>query len=169
MLLAEVVETSRRITGTSKRLEKTALLAELLKKLNPEEVEVTVAFLSGNMRQGRVGIGYATVRAAGSPPAEEASLSILQVDQVLTEVTKVRGTGAEQRRRELIQRLMAAATQPEQDFLTGLLMGELRQGALEGIMLEGLSKAAGLPAERVRRAAMLAGGIGYRAPRARDG
>jgi DNA ligase-1 len=158
MLLAEVVETSRRITGTTKRLEKTALLAELLRKLSPEEVEVTVPFLSGSVRQGRIGIGYATIRAAAAPPAEEPSLEVLQLDRVFSDITKVRGTGAEQRRRQLIQQLMASATKPEQDFMTGLLTGELRQGALEGIMLEGLSKAAGIPSDRIRRAAMLAGG-----------
>jgi DNA ligase 1 len=157
MLLAELVETSNRIASTSRRLEKTALLAGLLKQLTPEEVEIAVAFLSGGARQGRIGIGYATLRDAKAAPAEAPALQVLEVDRSLTELASVEGRGSEQRRRELLNRLLARATTGEQHFLVRLLMGELRQGALEGIMLDALAKASGLPLERIRRAAMLAG------------
>lgn len=158
MLLADLVETSNRIANTSKRLEKTALLAALLKQLTPEEVEIAVAFLSGGARQGRIGIGYATLREANAAtPAEARTLDLVEVDRTLAELAAVQGRGSEHRRRELLHRLLTRAMPEEQHFLTRLLMGELRQGALEGIMLDALAKASGLPLERIRRAAMLAG------------
>jgi DNA ligase-1 len=157
MLLANLVETSNRIANTSRRLEKTALLAGLLKQLTPEEVEIAVAFLSGGARQGRIGIGHATLREASASPAETPGLDLVEVDRMLTELEAVQGRGSEQRRRALLNGLLARATGDEQHFLIRLLMGELRQGALEGIMLDALAKASGLPLERIRRAAMLAG------------
>jgi len=158
MLLATAVETSFRIASTTKRLEKADLLTGLLKQLNPEEVEIVVSFLSGVTRQGRIGIGYATLREAKGPAAESGNLDILEVDRILQEVAGLRGPGSEQRKRELLNRMLTRATENEQKFLVSLLGGELRQGALEGVMLDALAKASGLPAERVRRAAMMAGG-----------
>ena len=158
MLLAPVVETSRRIGGTTKRLEKTDLLAELLKQLQPSEVEIVVPFLSGSVRQGRIGIGYATIQASSSPPAASSGLELIDVDRILSEIAGVRGSGAEGRRRDLLSGMMSRATEPEQRFLIALLAGELRQGALEGIMLDGLAKATGVSTDRIRRAAMMAGG-----------
>jgi DNA ligase-1 len=159
MLFAAVVETSQRVSGTPRRLEKIALLAELLRKLDPEEVEIVVAFLSGYTRQGRIGIGYATLRAAAADPAETPALEIHQLDRSLSELAAVQGAGSEGRRRELLHQLLAGATAPEQQFLSGLLLGEIRQGALEGIMVEALAKASGIPSAHVRRAVMLAGDI----------
>ncbi len=159
MLLADLVDTSRRITATSKRLEKTSLLAALLKRLQPDEVEPAVAFLSGATRQGRIGIGFATLRNAGAPPAETPGIELLEVDRVLDRLAEVKGSGSEQRKRELLNRLFMRATSSEQQFLVALLGGELRQGALEGIMLDALAQAAGISAARIRRAAMLAGSI----------
>src|SRR5581483_10890549 len=132
MLLAQLVETSCRIADTTKRLEKTDLLTGLLKRLNPEEVEISVAFLSGSTRQGRIGIGYATVREATASAAENPTLEILEVDRTLQEVASTRGLGSENRKRELLNRMLSAATGDEQKFLGRLLLGELRQGALEG-------------------------------------
>jgi DNA ligase-1 len=157
MLLASVVETSERVSGTSKRLEKIELLASLLRRLDPEEVEVVVAFLSGTTRQGRIGIGWAGLRDAAAEPAESAVLELRDVDRALDEFAKVRGAGADKRKREVLHGLLARATRPEQQFLNGLLVGELRQGALEGVMLEAIAKAAGIPVAAVRRAAMMAG------------
>lgn len=157
MLLANLVETSNRIANTSKRLEKASLLAALLRQLSPEEVEIAVAFLSGGARQGRIGIGHATLRSANGPGAQAGSLSLIEVDRTLTELATVQGRGSEQRRREVLNALLAQATPEEQHFLIRLLMGELRQGALEGIMLDALAKATGISLDRIRRAAMLAG------------
>ena len=158
MLFADVVEVSRRIASTTKRLEKTDLLANLLRQLSPEEVEVTVAFLSGSTRQGRIGVGYATISEAKRTPASAATVQIMEVDRELADLAKIRGAGSDGRRRELLTKMMERSTENEQQFLKALLVGELRQGALEGIMLEALAKASGTATERVRRAAMLAGG-----------
>jgi DNA ligase-1 len=159
MHFADVVETSRCVAETSRRLEKTDLLSGLLRRLDPEEVEIVVAFLSGYTRQGRIGIGYATLRAAAADSAETAALEIHELDRALTALAAVQGAGSERQRRELLHALLARATAPEQQFLSALLLGEIRQGALEGIMLEALAKASGIPAARVRRAVMMAGDI----------
>jgi DNA ligase 1 len=159
MLLSEVVETSGRVAETSRRLEKTDQLAALLRALDPEEVEIVVAFLSGYARQGRIGVGWATLRAAAAPPVETARVEIREVDRTLASLATVQGRGADRQKRELLQALYARATQTEQTFLTGLLLGEIRQGALEGVMLEALAKASGVDSVRVRRAVMMAGDI----------
>jgi DNA ligase-1 len=159
MLLEQVVETSRRIAETSKRLQKIELLANLLRQLAPEEIEVVVAFLSGRTRQGKVGVGYRTVQESSGPAAGHATLSLFEVDALLTRIAGTKGAGSEGRRIEAMSEMMSRATGPEQHFLSRLLMGELRQGALEGLMADAVAKAAGLPADRVRRAAMFAGDI----------
>jgi|HubBroStandDraft_5_1064220.scaffolds.fasta_scaffold29263_2 DNA ligase 1 len=168
MLLASVVETSRRVTDTSKRLEKIGLLATLLRQLSPEEIEIVVQFLAGQTRQGRIGVGYAALRDARNSPAPSPSLEVLEVDRILQSITEVGGSGSQRRRQELLQTMFARSTEAEQQFLTGLLMGELRQGALEGIMLEAVAKASGISSDRVRRAAMLAGDIARVARAARE-
>lgn len=157
MLLATVVETSRRVADTTKRLEKIDLLARLIRQLSLDEIEIVVPYLSGQTRQGRIGIGYAALRDARSSPAGDPSLEILDVDATLQSITETSGSGSQRRRGELLESMFSRATEPEQQFLTGLLGGELRQGALEGIMVEAIAKAAGLPSERVRRAVMMAG------------
>jgi DNA ligase-1 len=159
MLLANVVETSRRVARTSRRLEKVDLLAALLGELDAEEVEIVVAFLSGYARQGRIGVGWATLRDAAAPPAESAGIEIHELDRTLASLAAVAGRGSEGQRRALLHSLFARATGDEQKFLSGLLLGEIRQGALEGVMLEALAKASGITSERIRRAAMMAGDI----------
>jgi len=157
MLLAQLVETSRRVSESSRRLEKVDLLAALLKQAGTDESETAVAFLSGSTRQGRIGIGYASVRAASASPAEAATLEILDVDRALASFAGVMGRGAERQRRDILHELFSRATAEEQHFLTRLLLGELRQGALEGVMLDGLAKASAASRDHIRRAAMMAG------------
>jgi DNA ligase-1 len=94
MLLVNIVKASRHVAETSKRLEKTAILADVLKQLSPEEIEAAVAFLSGSLRQGRMGIGYATLHAAMPEPAAAASLEILQLDRLFDQLAAVKGSGA---------------------------------------------------------------------------
>src|SRR5947209_1927846 len=147
------------MTATSKRLKKAELLAGLLSQLAGEEVDIVVAWLSGGTRQGAIGVGYATIREASAPPSASATLEIVAVDQTLAEIARVRGSGSEQRRRELLHELFSRATESEQRFIVGVLGGELRQGALEGIMLEAVASAAHIDVDRVRRASMLAGSI----------
>lgn len=159
MLLAQLVETSRQVTATSKKLEKIDLLARLLGQMRPEEAEIAVAFLSGRTRQGRIGVGYATLRDAAAAHAEAPSIGIEEADAMFQQIAAVQGRGADKQRRDLLASFFQRATEPEQRFLIGLLGGELRQGALEGIVVEALAKAAKLPADRVRRAVMVAGDI----------
>src|SRR5581483_2968769 len=159
MLLAEIVETSRRVAQTTKRLEKADLLAQLLRRAPPEESEIAVAWLSGYTLQGKIGVGFRTLQAGSAAPAETATLQVSDVNRRLTAMYEVKGSGSEGVRRELVRTMLAAATAPEQEFLMALLTGELRQGALEGLMVEGVAKAAGVPVDRVRRATMMAGDI----------
>jgi len=159
MLLARVVETSERVAETSRRLEKIELLATLLKQLNGDESEIVVAFLCGYTRQGRIGVGYATLRASAAQAAETAALELAEVDRAFASLAAIQGRGADAQRRELLRGLFARATAAEQKFLTALLFGEIRQGALEGVMVEALARASGAPSDDVRRAVMLAGDI----------
>ncbi len=161
MLLHDVVETSRRVTDTSKRLEKIDLLSSLLRRATADEIASVVAFLSGRTLENRIKVGYAALRDAAATPAEQPTLEIRDVNQVLAELARVAGAGSDRQRRAMLNGLFARATQQEQSFLTGLILGELRQGALEGIMLEALAKAFAAPADRVRRAVMMAGDIAH--------
>src|SRR5579884_435506 len=117
MLLSDIVETSRRIAQTTKRLEKADLLAQLLRRLQPEESEIVVAWLSGYTVQGKIGVGYRTLQAAAATPAETPHLQALDVHHRLTAIAEVKGAGSEARRAARVHELLAAATAPEQEFL----------------------------------------------------
>lgn len=161
MLLAEVVQASARVASTRSRLQKIAALAEVLGRLEPDEAPVGVAFLAGELRQGRIGIGGSTLRAARpAEAAEEPSLTLRDVDQALTGLSRMCGPGSGNARLQGLRDLLARGTLPEQEFLSRLLFGELRQGALDGLMIEALARAADLPAASVRRAVMLCGSLG---------
>jgi DNA ligase-1 len=158
--LAAVVETSRRVAEASGRLEKIGLLASLLAMVPAEEIAIAVAYLSGTIRQARLGVGYAALQAAMPAPARDASLALSDVDAALERIARVpAGKGSAAERQRLLAELMARATGEEQHFLFRLVVGELRQGAVEGLMLEAVAKAAGVPAERVRRARMMTGDL----------
>ncbi|HEV8128463.1 MAG TPA: ATP-dependent DNA ligase, partial [Candidatus Eisenbacteria bacterium] len=135
MLLAELESTSRRLAATRSRTEKAALLAALLRRLLPSEIEAGVAFLSGHPRQSRLGVGGATLAALhGTPAAATATLTLEAVDALLERIASVSGKGSTSERQRLLTSLFNAATGSEQDFLARLIAGELRQGALAGIM-----------------------------------
>ncbi len=159
MLFADLVETSRRVAGTSRRLYKIELLSQFLRQLNPQEAEAAIGFLSGIIRQGRIGAGYALVKSLPSGSAIQSSLSIGDIDQAFTDFQQMRGTGSAKRKQELLQSVFERVTPEEHHFLSNLLMGEIRQGALEGIMVDALAKASGIEVSRLRRAVMLAGSI----------
>ena len=160
MLLADLVAAADRVGATSGRLEKFAILGELLGRLSADEVPVAVGFLTGAARQGRIGIGPALLSAVRPEPAAAPTLQLLDVDAALTALAAVSGSGSGAARAAGLGALLAAATAPEQDFLRRLLFGELRQGALEGVMAEAVARATGLPAATIRRAAMLSGDLG---------
>jgi DNA ligase 1 len=158
-LLADVVEASNAVAATSARSRKVALLAELLAKLEADEVAIVVGFLSGVPRQGRVGIGYSTVYGIEQQPAAEPSLTVADVDRAVSAVQAESGSGSATRRRELLAAILGRTTEQEASFLRRLLTGELRQGALGGLMADAIAKASGAPAETVRRALMLSGDL----------
>jgi ATP-dependent DNA ligase I len=158
---ASLVDTSRRVTQASGRLEKIALLASLLASVPPDEIEIATAFLSGSLQQTKLGVGYAALQAAmANTPTESPSLELGEVDAAFERISKVSaGKGSIGERVRLLGELMARATRVEQEFLFRLVVGELRQGAVEGLMLEAVAKAAGVPPEGVRRARMMAGDL----------
>jgi DNA ligase 1 len=156
VLLDRLAATSANITATSSRSAKTRYVAEALREAAPDEVPIVVAYLSGELRQRRTGLGYAALRDAPGP-APAPSLSVQEVDGVFAELSALAGKGSQAQRRQLFHALMARATAEEQRLLTGLISGELRQGALDGVMLEAVAQAANVPAADVRRAVTLAG------------
>jgi ATP-dependent DNA ligase I len=159
MLLAELIAASSAVAGTRSRLAKIGALAAVLRRLPPGEVALGVAYLSGETRQGKAGIGYASLEGAlAAPPAQAATLGLAEVDRALEAVAALRGPGSAAERRRALGGLFARATAEERDFLARLLLGELRQGALEGVMLDAIASASGIAPARVRSSAMRAGG-----------
>jgi len=156
VLLADVVQTSAAVAGTRSRLAKVEALAGLLRRAG-DQVRTVVGFLAGVPRQGRIGAGWRTLVGIDVPAAAEPGLTVATVDQAFDEVSTTSGKGSAQRRNELLGALFGAATDVEQRFLLHLLTGELRQGALEGVMLDAIAAAADVPKEAVRRAFMLSG------------
>jgi ATP-dependent DNA ligase I len=169
VLLAELVEASEAVAATRSRLEKVERLAGALRRLAPEEVAPGVAFLSGELRQRQIGVGWASLRDL--PPAAEApSLTVAEVDAAFERIGELAGAGSQAARREALVQLFARATAREAEFLRRLLGGELRQGALEGVMVQALARAAGAQPAAVQRAFMLRGDLAAVAEAAlRDG
>ena len=169
MLFTEVVAASAAVGATRARTAKAATLAALLRAATPAEVEPATAWLAGEARQGRIGTGWRTLSGIDAPPAAEPTLTVEAVDTTLDALAATAGAGSTKRRAELLHGLFAAATREEQRFLTTLLGGELRHGALEGVMLEAVAAAAEVPAAVVRRAFMLSGRLPETARLALDG
>lgn len=161
MKLNDLVLTSKLVADTSSRLEKIALLAALLKRLAPNEIPIAVGFLTGWPRQGKLGVGWAGVSEARPVvPATDATLDLAEVDRAFTDLQAIRGKRSASERKRLLSELFARSTADEQSFLGALAIGEVRQGALDGVLTEAVAKAAGVPGDRVRRAVMLAGDLG---------
>ena len=158
-LLSELVDASDRVGTTPSRRSKVAEIAGLLRRLQPAEIAIGVAYLAGETKQGRAGIGYALIQNARTGTARDSRLELLAVDHALGQIARSAGRGSVAERTRLLTELFAAATDREQSFLVRLLLGELRQGALDGLMIEAVASAANLSAADVRRAAMIAGGI----------
>ncbi len=159
-LLANVVATSRQVAATSARSVKTRLLAECLRTMISEELEVAVMYLSGDIRQGRIGIGPAALRACAPEAATTPSLHVIEVDRLLEELAAIRGSGSGAGRAIALRTLLGRATREEQEFLLRLLVGELRQGALIGVMIDAIATVTGVPLPEVRRAAMYESNLG---------
>lgn len=160
MRLAELVALSAAVAEASSRLTKIGLLADVLRSLSPDDAAIAIPFLTGALRQGKVGVGVAAIRGAADVPAAEAArLTLVDVDVVFSQVAGARGAGSTGVRAQQLRELFGRATRDEQAFLIRLLFGELRQGAVEGVLADAVARAVDLPAERIRRAAMIAGAL----------
>ena len=168
MLLTEIAEVSQAVAATSARLAKIEMLAGALSEAGPLEVPIAVAYLSGELPQRQIGVGWATLRD-GFTPADAPTLTLTEVDAGFSALGAVSGKGSAAARRALVGELFGRATAGEQRFLIGLLSGELRQGALEGVMTEAVARAADVPVAEVRRAMMLRGSLGVVAAAALSG
>lgn len=157
--LADLVAASADVAATSSRTAKIARLAEVISGLGPDEVIPAVAFLTGQPRQGRVGVGWGTVGKVDVAPAATNSLTIADLDDFFDHLQLLGGEGSNAARRSAVTEFFSRATRHETDFVRDLLMGGLRQGALAGAVTDAVAKAAGVPAADVRRAAMLHGDL----------
>ena len=161
MRLYDVVAASRSVGETSARSDKIRLLSACLRRAEPEAIETAVALLVGEPRQGRIGLGPAALRAAMPPTAAPApALTLAQVDAALDRIARTHGTGSAADRSRLTRELLGRATAEEQDFLLRAVLGELRQGAVGGLMVEAVAMAAQLPIDEIRRALMVCGNLG---------
>jgi DNA ligase-1 len=149
---------SQEVAATSARSRKIALLAELFRDAEADDVPIVIPYLAGRLPQGRLGVGW-KVLSRPVAPAADPTLTVREVDARLSELGKVSGSGSQAERTRLVGELMGAATVEEQRFLFGLLTGEVRQGALDAVAVEGLAEATGAPPADVRRAVMLAGSL----------
>jgi DNA ligase-1 len=166
MRFADLVETSLRVGQTRSRLDKVEQLADFVRRLiaadgrDPNDLTIGVAYLCGDLPQGRIGVGYALLgrlRAAGAAAA--ATLTLAEIDRVLSAIQAEAGAGSAQRRNDLMAGLLARSTAEEQEFLVRLVIGEIRQGALEGVLVEAVARAFAVEPAAVRKAVMLAGGL----------
>jgi ATP-dependent DNA ligase I len=168
MRLAELVATSETVAATSARSGKVEALAAALRSAEPAEAPAVVAFLSGELRQRQIGVGWAALRDLPQPAAGP-ELTVGEVDAAFAAIGALSGPGSRDARRHALERLLARATAAEQRYLVALLSGNVRQGALEGVMAEAAARAAGVPAAELRRALMLGGGLGTAAAAALAG
>ena len=160
MLLADLVACADEVAATSSRTAKIEALAELLGSADGDEDGVVAALIAGDPRQGRIGVGWATVAALRTASAAQPTLSVADLDGMLDAVAGASGEGSTQRRLDLLGGFLAQATAAEADFVRRLLVGELRQGASEGVVVEAVARAASVPAASVRRSLMLVGDLG---------
>ena len=159
MLLSEVVETSAAVAATRSRTAKTEAIAGCLARMTPDEVPAGAAFLAGEPRQRRLGVGWASLREV-PPPAPEPRLTLAEVDAAFERLAALAGSGSQTARAEALESLLGAATAEEQRYLRGLIVGDLRQGALQSIVTDAVARAAGVPVADARRALMLLGDAG---------
>ena len=169
MLLADLVATSEAVTATRSRRAKIAALAACLQRAEAHEVAIAASYLAGTIRQERLDIGWQTVNGLSCPAIDAPQLTLTQVHATLEEIAAARGPGSRKAKTGALERLLTAATDAEQRFLTGLILGELRQGALEGIITQGIAEAWGVPAASVQRAWMLTGDLGITAQAVAEG
>ncbi|MGD9996760.1 MAG: ATP-dependent DNA ligase [Ilumatobacteraceae bacterium] len=169
MRYSDVVIAATRVAATSKRSEKVAIFADLLRMASRDEAPIVVGLLTGSPRQGRIGVGWATLRDARVDPASEPSVDVAEIDRVIGLVATTIGAGSQRDREQALVALMSRLSSDEQDHFVRTLLGEMRQGANEGVVTDAVAKAAGAPLADVRRATMLLGDLGAAAARALGG
>ncbi|MFY9587614.1 MAG: ATP-dependent DNA ligase, partial [Actinomycetota bacterium] len=160
MLLAELVEIARAVAETSSRNAKVSFMAGLLQRAEPGQIEAAVGYLAGEPRQGRIGVGWATAYRQDVAPAAVPSLTIAELDDAMTRILATTGPGSVGSRGEILASIFSRATTDEADYIRRLFTGEMRQGALDGVVTEAVARAAEVPAAAVRRAVMLTGDLG---------
>ena len=160
MLFDELATTAAAVGSTRSRLAKVETLAGFLRALEPDEITAAVGLLLGRPRQGRVGVGWRGISAALGSPADASTLSIADVDEAFDALAGASGSGSAERRAAILTALMSKATTREQESLRGALLGEVRTGALEGVLTDAIARASDRPLTDVRRAAMLSGDLG---------
>ena len=153
MLLSDLVRASSELTATSSRTAKSGIVADVLRAAGPDEVEVVASYLAGAPRQRRLGLGWRGLESLPEPAAEP-TLTVTEVDGLLERISTTAGTGSRATRAGLVAELFGRATAPEQQFLRALVFENLRQGAQDSVLLDGIARAAELPVAVVRRAAM---------------
>ncbi len=168
-LLASLVGTSRQVSATSARLAKVRLLSDFLRSLERSELELGVLYLSGEIRQGRIGVGPSALYSCARDAATQPSLTLADIDHAIGELAGISGSGSTARRAAALANLFGRATRDEQQFLVRLLTGELRQGALAGVMTDALATVLDVPVAEVRRAAMYESNLGVIAHAALEG
>ena len=159
MNLSRLAKASSAVAATRSRRAKVRLLAQCLLELPTPDIACGASYLTGELPQGRIGLGPSIVRAVRSEPASRTELTVSQTHAALQDIANTRGAGARDRRRRLLASLLSAADDPTQDFLRRLILGELRQGALSGLMTEAIAEAAGQPIAAVRKAVMFSGDL----------
>jgi len=159
--LKDLVELSKKVGSTARKKEKVSLLADFFRRGKGEEIGLAVHYLSGQLPQGRLGIGWATLeKVLQDLPGNPCSPSLTEIDRLFQGILQEKGAGSSERRVSLLRNLFSSLQQDEREFLTGLIMGEIRQGALEGLVLEAIARASSLPIDRLRQSLMFSGDIG---------
>ena len=161
MFFQDLVDVSKRVSATTRKKEKAALLAECLKRGHAQEIALVASYLSGQIPQGSLGIGWATLqKSLGNPGQRPQPLSLVEVDRFFERITQSRGVGSVEKKVKALRDLFSSAREDEKEFLVGLIMGEVRQGALEGLIVEGIAHASDLAVERIQQAVMFSGNTG---------
>ena len=163
MLFDDLVATSLEIAATRSRTTKIAAIAACLRTADPAEVEIAASYLAGSVRQPRLDVGWRTVRGIDVAPAPTPTLTPTEVHEKLDRIADAKGPGSRKIKNDALVELLSAATDREQQYLHGLILGELRQGALEGMIAQAVAAAWDVPASAVQRAWMLTGDLGVTA------
>jgi DNA ligase-1 len=156
--LTDIVAASRDVAATRSRTKKIARFAEVLGRLTLEELPPALGFLCGELQQGRLGLGHRALRSVqAEPDPAGAAVSVLELDAVFRALEALSGKGVASERERLLSALFARLTAEERDFVVRLILGELRQGALESVVLDAVALAASVSPAGIRKAMLFAG------------